>query len=467
MIASRRTVIAGIAALGVPWNSKARAEPLGDTAQWVADTAKGSNLPGLSAVVARGGDTVAAYHYGHASLPFGVAVSARTRFHIASISKHLTAALILRLVEAGKVALDAPLGTYLENLPQGWDRPTIAMLLNHTSGIPDYESRIDQSRTYDHQQFLDFAAQVPLDFAPGEGWSYSNTAYVLLGWIAERITGQSYADLLRHDFLDPGGMPDARVDNSEEIISDRAEPYARSGKLWRHAARQSGDLSGWPDGSLLMSARDVAPWNAFLDNDAYLSRAMRHMALEPARMSSGRTFPYGFGWSLDSLPGGRDFHWHAGSVPGFTSFALRIPSARIAVMVLTNIDGHSQPQRWIALNLAERFAPGSTPLSLAPIPDRDARATEAARAIIFRGKGGKLDPAIFAPELRRLIAGSTGERAVINLGEPPADLVFSLVQEESDGGVLLRRYRIGTTKNTNHFMFGYTADGLIFMTRLL
>lgn len=435
--------------------------------RWVEAEAARWRIPGLAAVVAKEGHPLATFLLGKASVPFDVSVAEHTRFHIASIAKHITAMAVMRLVEAGSVRLDAPLGEFLDGLPAGWGERPIRSLLTHTSGIPDYEDMIVWDRPYTRESFLEMASSRPLDFEPGEGWFYSNTAYVLLGWLIQAVSGRSHARFIEEELLQRAGLQDSRVDDADAVIENRAEPYEWRDQELRHAVRMNGRLSGWTDGGILMSARDIAPWDAAINGDKLVRSQTRTAIFTPVRLNTGRSIPYGFGWSVDANPGGRSFHWHAGSVPGFTSFYFRVPQEGLAVAVLTNIGGRSRPQRFIAMSLAEHFVPGCSPLGLEPIPDRSPELTAAAREILFRGPK-PLDPEMFAPELAVLVHGRLGNGAVINLGGDAARLRdIVVVQEEETSSQRVRRYRLEYGDHREHVSFGYAPDGRIYFVRLL
>jgi D-alanyl-D-alanine carboxypeptidase len=438
-----------------------------DLERWVKSQAERWRIPGMAAVVVQDGRTLAMFLQGLASVGLGVPVSERTRFHIASIAKHITAAAVLRLVDAGRLHLDAKLGTLIGQLPAAWREVPLHSLLTHTSGIPDYEDLVVWDRPYTRESFIEMASSRPIDFVPGESWSYSNTAYVLLGWVIDAVSGRSHARFVQDELLGRAGLRDSRVDDAEAPIDNRAEPYEWRDQELRHAIRMNGRLSGWTDGGILMSARDIAPWDAALEGDALVGRKTRERIFTPVSMSTGRSFPYGYGWSLDAVAKDGPFHWHAGSVPGFTSFYFRAPRQRLAVAVLTNIGGRSRPQRFIAMSLAERFAPGSTPLSLAPVSDRSPKLTATARRILFRGSN-QLDADLFAPELAVLIRGRIGEHAVVNLGGDVARLRdLSVVQDRETGSQRERRYRLDYGDHYEHVSCGYAPDGRIFYMRLL
>lgn len=434
---------------------------------WIDVYRRACQIPGLAAVVVQHGRPGLLALQGYASVGFGVPVTGQTRFHMGSIGKHVTAAAVLRLVETGRARLDAAIGDYVPGLPAAWSDRPLHSLLTHTSGIPDYEDLIVWDRPYSHEEFLKLAASRPPDFAPGESWSYSNTAYVLLGWMIEALSGRSYSRFVQETFLDHARLQDARCDAAEEVIDNRAEPYEWHGTKLRHAVRMNNELSAWPDGGILISARDVVPWSAALDGGQWIAAMSREAMFTAVRMNTGRTFPYGYGWSLDEVTPHSPIHWHAGSVPGFTSVLLRLPRQQLTVMVLTNIGGHSRPQRYIALRLAEQFAPRATPLALEPLHDRDRSLTDTVRNILFRGSN-PLEASRFAPELAVLIRGRLGQRAIIDLSEDLSRLRdLFLVEETTTATQCVRRYRLVYDDHVEHVACGYAPDGRIYYLRLL
>jgi len=152
-----------------------------------------------------------------------------TKFRIASLSEQFTAACILLLQERGRLNVHDPISRYLSGLPPAWQPITIHQLLTHTSGIPNYTSspeiaKIDRTGATP-QQMIELVADKPLDFTPGANWSYSNSGYILLGMIVEKISGQSYADFLKTNILEPLGMRDSGYDRAKDILKERASGY--------------------------------------------------------------------------------------------------------------------------------------------------------------------------------------------------------------------------------------------------
>ena len=429
-----------------------------------------AKVPAAGVAVVHEGAVVAAQGLGLASLPFQVPADERTLFHLGSVSKQLTASLVLELVEAGAIALDDPVGRHARGLPEAFATAPIRTLLSHTSGIPDYEGLegFEADRAIDRETFLAGAAALPLNFRPGEAWAYSNTGYVLLGYLLADVTGQSYRDRMSERLLGRVGLRDARVDEARAIIPGRAEPYVLEDGVAQHAVGMDSDFSGWPDGGVLMSARDAARWEQALQGGSVPSRFTVEGLTTPALMASGRSAAYGAGWFTDRL-NGHAVQYHSGSVPGFLTYAWRAPRTRTAVTVMVNIESSPAAafMREACLMLAESVAPGSTPLSLVPTEDDAPEVTAAALTMLARADRA-LDPAQFTPEVSALIGGQAGGSVLPpNLGPDLAGVGWALVERHEEPGGQVRRYRLTRGGRMRHISIAYAPDGRIYRVRTL
>lgn len=184
-----------------------------------------------SVLVSKEGGILLAKGYGKANKELNINNHAHTRHRIGSITKSFTAIAILQLVEKGLIRLEDPIGRYFPG-QTGGDRITVHHLLTHTSGIPDYFNRMEEqelrawiTNPSSTAELIDRFCKLPLDFDPGELYSYSNSGYVLLGALIERMTGQDYGDYFRDNIFVPAGMTDTAIDRAETIIPDRSAGY--------------------------------------------------------------------------------------------------------------------------------------------------------------------------------------------------------------------------------------------------
>ena len=418
-------------------------------------------VAGVAVTVVREGEAIGFWGAGYASLPFRVPVTERTLFHLGSVGKHITALAVLQLVDGGSVALDAAVGNYVEGLPATWAAIPVRCLLTHTSGLPDYGRVIrDWDRPQGRELILDAVGTLPPLFATDQAWSYSNTNYVVLGWLIEAVSGQPYADYLRDRVLGPAGLPSARVDSAEDVIPDRAEPYEYVDGRFVHAVRLERSVSAAADGGVLFSARDIASWSAALAGERLVSRTLMALATTGALLTSGRQVPYGFGWFVERTAG-HPMQRHAGRVPGFGAFLVHLAGPGLWVAVMAD-STPSPPLLLMALTAAEAFSPGSTFLSLPPAGDgRDPR-TLRARELLERGGGAPLNPEWFAPEMQVLLrSGGEGFQASLPGRLPPLDRVEPIESYPVAGGTMVR-YRAALGGHVAHYLFGWTEDDRIF-----
>lgn len=322
-------------------------------------------IPGALVAVASKGEIVHLKAYGMANVELAVPVSDRSVFEIGSISKQFVAAAALQLVEEGKLGLDDGIHEYLPYLPGEWLGITMRQLLNHTSGIPDYE----EIRSYDVYRFrltpeevIRIAQSRPVDFAPGEGWYYSNTGYFLASMIVERIEGKPIGQVLKERIFDPLGMTSTRFADPEAIIPDRAAGYwvNKIGELInRNPTETSSTLAA---GGLLSNAYDLAKWDAALYGDELLSGESKRMMWTSAVLPTGEDTEYALGWRVTPYLGLRS-QSHSGQVAGFVAHFARYPEQEVAFIVFMN--RYRVPLREVARAVWHTFMP-----SLGPIPDR-------------------------------------------------------------------------------------------------
>jgi CubicO group peptidase (beta-lactamase class C family) len=320
-------------------------------------------IPGALVAVASGGELLHIKAYGLANVELGVPVSADSVFEIGSISKQFVAAVALMLAEEGRLDLDAGIHEYLPYLPGEWLGVTMRQLLNHTSGIPDYE----EIRTYDVYRFrltpedvVRIAQSRPVDFAPGEGWYYSNTGYFLASMIVERIEGKPIGQILEERIFDPLGMTSTRFADPEAIIPDRVAGYwvNKVGELINRSPTETS--STLAAGGLLSNAYDLARWDAALYGDELLSEESKRVMWTSTVLPSGEDTEYALGWRVTPYMGLRS-QSHSGQVAGFVAHFARYPEQDVAFIVFMN--RYRVPLREVARAVWHTFMP-----ALGPIP---------------------------------------------------------------------------------------------------
>lgn len=297
-------------------------------------------LPGASVAVMSGDDIVLARGYGVESVERADSVTPATVFELGSISKQLTAALVMKLAEEGRLSLDDPVARHLPSFTQLPASLTIRHLLTHTSGMrevfvqPALGAALMKPGT-PLDEFAALAAQAPSDFTPGSRWSYSSTNYLMLGMIAERLTSQRVEDALRSRFLGPLGL--------SSIRQCPPHPGGARGEARGHLRTAQGQVPHPPEnfnlfvaaGGLCGSASDLARWTRALATGRVVSPRSWSQMTTPASISGGGTADYGMGVVLVSPDGARRIG-HGGYGGGFSAQAAYYPEKELTVVVMLN-----------------------------------------------------------------------------------------------------------------------------------
>ncbi len=328
------------------------------------------HIPGLALAIVQDGKIVKEQGYGAANLEHDVPVTPQTMFQSGSLGKPFTAALTLLLIEDGKFSLDDRISTHLPGTPDSWSEITIRHLLSHTSGLASFDDSIDLRRDYSDQELLASMAKLPLLFPSGEGWSYSNLGYQILGMLCSKAGGAFYGDQLRERIFAPSGM-EARVITDRSILPHRADGYDRVDGRFLNEEWVAPSLDATADGGVYASVHDLVRWSITLDTDDLLSREMKDVSWSPARLKDGSATEYGFGWMLRSVNGHRLVQ-HPGAWRGFSTQFVRYPEDKLTIVVLTN-RSRARPER-IAERIAGLYIPD---LKIGPPTKATLRATSA------------------------------------------------------------------------------------------
>ena len=366
-------------------------------------------IPGLALGVYRDGKIVKAEGYGIANLEWDVPVKADTLFQSGSVGKQFAATSVMMLVEEGKVGLDDPVHKYFPDAPETWKGIKIRNLLSHTSGLGEYE---DGPRTKPDGPFylrLDMTedelykriAAMPMDFKPGEDWSYRNTNYVLLGILIHKVTGQFYGDYLQDRIFKPLGMTSTRIISDRDIIPRRASGYELDKGQLKNQEWVSPTFNSTADGTLYFTVLDLEKWDAALYTEKLLKRSSLKQMWTVMKLNNGQPNKahYGFAWEINEINGHKVIE-HGGAWQGFTCNISRYVDDKLTVVVLTNLDaGHAQPGK-IAHTVAGLYIPALMPVVTKPIEDKEPQTTLLVRNLLQEFASAKANPDQFTPELR-------------------------------------------------------------------
>jgi CubicO group peptidase (beta-lactamase class C family) len=292
-------------------------------------------IPGVALAVLRDEKIILAKGYGLANVEHQVPVKPETIFQSGSMGKQFTATAVMMLMEEGKLSLDDKISKFFPDAPAAWEKITVRHLLTHTSGMTDYPPGFDFRRDYTEEELLHQIKAVPLGFQPGEKWAYSNLAYVTLGILIHKASGQFYGDFLRDRVFKPLQMTTARVISEEDIVPNRAAGYRLEKDELKNQNWVSPALNTTADGALYLTIYDMAKWDAALYTEKLLKKSSLEEMWTPVKLNNGSNHPYGFGWALREVRGHRIVE-HGGAWQGFKAHIARFVNDRLTVVVFAN-----------------------------------------------------------------------------------------------------------------------------------
>ena len=294
-------------------------------------------------LVANEGEIIYKKAFGLANMEWNIPNNINTKFRLASVSKQFTAMLIMQLVAENKLELHKPIATYLPNYPKPQaEQITLHHLLTHSSGIPNYTSfpsyRNSMRNPTNPEALVKRFADSTLKFTPGERFNYSNSGYVLLGYIIEKVTKKSFKKLLQERIFEPANMTNSGYEKGQAIIKDRANGYDRAGSKYVNA--NPIDLSvSYSAGGIYSTVEDLLFWDKVLYSEKLLPKKYLDTMFFP-HQPIGKNH-YAYGWSVGEMPIGNTQETvsvidHDGIINGFSSLIVRIPSSKSTIIILNN-----------------------------------------------------------------------------------------------------------------------------------
>ena len=310
--------------------------------------------PGATVVVIKDGKVLLRKAYGLASLSNKEALQADHVMRLGSITKQFTAVAILQLIEEGKIALNDPVSKFFPDYPESGKIITIEHLLTHTSGIPSYTSKpgfvakslMDISVSDMVNSFKTDA----LEFEPGSAFRYNNSGYFLLGAIIEKVSGETYANYIAKRIFTPLGMNNTAHEGHERSQQARAQGYSQRTDSFEPSMKIS-MTQPYAAGSITSTVDDLAKWDAAITAGKLLKADSWKRAFTSYKLKNGQDTNYAYGWGVGQFEG-QPMISHGGGIPGFSTYALRLPKDKVFVAVLHNADGGLPQPEMIASRLA-------------------------------------------------------------------------------------------------------------------
>ncbi len=297
-----------------------------------------------SVLVADNGNIVYKNGFGYANMEWNIPNSPEVKFELGSVTKQFTAALILQLVEEGKLKLTEKISDVLPYYPkENGNKITIHQLLTHTSGIPNYTDlpNFINKQVYENlspQQLIESFSSLPLEFTPGSHFKYSNSGYIVLGAVIEQITGKSYEEVLNDKIFKPAEMFNSGYTHLDEIIKDRASGYNKMINRYSNAHYLNMSIP-YSAGALYSTVNDLYKWDQALYGNKILSDKSKKLMFTGYVKDFNNK--YGYGWDVgyqkindnDSV----FCEMHGGSIFGFSAFIARIPEKKQLIVLLSNV----------------------------------------------------------------------------------------------------------------------------------
>ena len=441
----------------------------------IAAALKARGLVGLNAAVVENGATVLAEGFGTRSLQTGEPVTPDTMFAIGSITKQFTAACVLLLAEDGKLAVTDKVAKYYPDLTRAADI-TLLDLMNHVSGYPDYYPLdfVDRpmARPTPSDEVIRRFGTRPLDFEPGSRYSYSNTGYLILGRVVEKVSGESYEGFLARRILKPLGL--ARTSYEPDPASPGCaqghmsfwlgEPMAvpLEGKGWVAAA-----------GALFSTPADLAAWDLALIGGRVLKPESFKLMTSPRRLNDGSLSNYGCGLAVGERDGMVVLS-HSGAVNGFYALNVVVPATRSAAVLFSNLSSYSDVNAvWGPLAAAilpkagPKAAPAAKDKPAPPAPPKGVpaiaglAAAEQAKAFVKALQEGRVDRSALGGEFDIFLKPAYIAPAAARLkpyGEPAAAVVESIGER---GGMEVSTTRLEFKTGALKVLMYRTPDGKI------
>lgn len=344
--------------------------------------------PGGVVLVSQKGQVLLHRAYGMADVELGVPMRTDSVLLTGSVTKQFTAVAVLQLVQAGRLSLDDDIRTHVPELATHGRVVTVRQLLTHTGGVPNFVDRDDfdalSRQPHEPAQLLALSRGMPMPSEPGAAFHYSDSGYIALGLLVERLGGMPYGRYVRERLAAPHGLASTRYGDDDAIIARRARGYTFDGGELRNAPHI--DMSvPHAAGGIVSTAGDLMRWYRALAAGEVVDRELLRQAWTPVVLAGGEHVGYGFGWKLCPFEG-EPARGHGGFINGFTASTLHLHERELDIVVLANQDSGRPEPSYLARRIARLLMTGD------PEPrTADVAARRLARlAGSYRAPGGEL-----------------------------------------------------------------------------
>ncbi len=299
-----------------------------------------ANEPGATALVSRDGQIIYKKAFGMANLELNMPMQVDNVFRIGSITKQFTAVAILQLMEQRKLNLQDEITRFIPGYPTQGNKITIEHLLTHTSGIQNYtgitDNAIRGTLDFTPNEMIDFFKNLPMLFATGTKFQYSNSNYFLLGYIIEKITGHPYSEYLEKHFFKPLGMANSLYANDTRIIKNRACAYSQ-GESGFENSQPLNMTHAYSAGAIQSTVEDLFKWHQAVHSHKLVKKESLDKAFARYKLTDEKETAYGYGWNLGYVYENSSI-WHGGKINGFVTMEIYLPEKDVFVAIFSNCD---------------------------------------------------------------------------------------------------------------------------------
>ncbi|MVT09493.1 serine hydrolase domain-containing protein [Chitinophaga tropicalis] len=305
---------------------------------FIENTMARQHIVGLAVGVIKDGKVIKVKGYGYSNLELNTPVTTSTVFKLGSVSKHIIAVAIMKLVQEGKLQLEDPVAKFYPDAPSHWSKITIRHLLNHTSGLKRESPAFDAMAEQPDSLLIRAAYKDTLVFPTGSKWQYCNLGYFMLADIIRQIDGRSFTEYMKKEIFEKNGLPVTRVTSLKDMVYGRADGYAHLGGDTIINALNYVALR--PSGAFLSTIDDMIKWEMLIQRGKILPQdRWQQMWSNPSKTNATDTSStavyYGYGFYVSNYKN-RKAVYHGGVLPGFRAMFYRFPEERTAIIILTN-----------------------------------------------------------------------------------------------------------------------------------
>lgn len=307
----------------------------------ILNAAVSENSPGYALMIIKNNQVLLSKGYGLRNIEKHEKINPNSSFYLASLSKQFTGMAYGILLERGMIDLEDYVTKYIPDFPVYGKEIKIKHLLSHTSGLPDYYSFIgeDISEFSNKDVYKIITERDSLLFPPGESYSYSNSGYVLLSILLEKITGEKFSDFMRENIFEPLDMENTLVhDESKPGIKNKAVGYSQDAS--GNFIINDYNLSTTGAGGIFSTLNDLFKWDEALYTEKLVKKSTMEKMLTPFKLNNGESSNYGFGWMIREFKEGKNegktYYVHTGSLKGFRNIIIRYPEESLTLVCLSN-----------------------------------------------------------------------------------------------------------------------------------